>query len=365
MDETFSTTFRDWWAALADSGQLSRVPEPPRLTFADDPRNRFSAEILARDPPEIRIFRGFIADIRTETERLAPVLADACLDGLELLISRQEAETFVTRTCHDLVVSLVLLHELFHMLCGHLDAARHDYQNLTALDEFALGLSINDPDPNSGAELADPEVLRAYYQELEADNCAIQCVLQLPLRGPLAELLSALDTAGPDLPAGAQDLPDDARVIAFRFLVASSWIMVRLFEVKRADRLRVRSQSHPLPGSRLLAAIATVLEEFAQASDTTTVEPDGRRSHVLTEESARDYRLFLDAVLKPVLMSPWPVRDAPDAADGFVISPLWVVQDLGNLMQNRERTTAPGRELSRLDSLRAEMNERFGKYRYY
>jgi hypothetical protein len=345
-----------WWSTLGEDTRIVKMPAMPTIAFPASAGS--TALIWPGEPARIEVFQEFIGEIGDVVNSSAGALMAACLDGLEIE-GGQEAEAMVKRAALDLMQSFVILHEVFHLLCGHVEEfSRRDEELNRPLDEMHFGIDNSGFDERPTMALAQDELLKAYFREVEADDCALQCLLQLPMQDALLEIVASIDTPDDSIPTQPLQLTGFAQVVAFRLVFASAWTIMWLFEARRSQEIRKASHRHPLPAARLLAALFTIMEEFAGLIST----PDGRgrRSCILSETTAASSRLFLDAVLKPVFKMPWP--DLPNVAE---LSPQIIVLDLASLMLNREPQSAAGRELSRLNGIRSEMTRRLRPYRYY
>ena len=159
-------------------------------------------------------------------------------------------------------------------------------------------------------------------------------------------------------------LHGESRIVAFRLLMATLWVTIRLFERKRSPELRERSAEHPLPAARVLAGVATLLEEFA-AVEGWRLEPSGQKVQTLTDRDVVRIRTFLHRVLKPMLAAPWTEADSGPDDDGFRSSPIWIARETGNLLLRKPPETEPGRELNRIERLRPRMLARLEEYRFF
>lgn len=353
------------WLDSLDGLPALRTPGRPQLLFRGPSEQPMTAQILLREQPRIEFFAWFLDAMRDEILRNEVALTRACLPR-DLRGARYGPMRGVFLECmSDAVASFALLHELFHLLCGHIEFSRAnaglsgDYR----FDEATLGLA---PGAQGGSAVAvdDDAVLAAYYVEIEADNTALQWWMQSP---PLPALGTLLERCGrvPATPdgRGLNALPVSARRLAFRVLLAATWLSVRLMERARGASLRVVTRTHPFPAARLLAAVATLLEQYATL-DEVRVDARGRKLRRMSRRDVGTITSFLRQVLKPALIAPWPVRDHDAAADGFETFPPWIVLDIRNLMLLAPAETEPGRQLERVEQARSWMTARLAPTRY-
>lgn len=350
--------FGQWLQTIHASALLRRRPGTPTLRISTDPENRQTALIWPRARPEIEVFSGFLHEIRADVEANGEAVAAACLGDVPAEQARAMQPALIGAVLH-LSHSFVLLHELFHILCGHADESRQA-RGALALDEVHLGL-----DAPGAAPPADDEVLMAYYRELEADDTAIQWLIHAVPLEPLAPVLVS-PASGRRAPRRSMGLSQGrARVVSFRMLLVTLWLMIRLFERKRGAALRAHGARHPLPAARLLAAIATALEEYARADGWRMDASSGKKVQTLEDRHVKSMRGFFRQVLKPVLVAPWAGLVVRLDDDGWETSPLWIAMETGNLLLQRPPETEPGMELERLERLRPRMLARLEAYRYF
>ena len=209
--------------------------------------------------------------------------------------------SMVTDAVESIVVSFVVLHEVYHILAGHLNVGLDDEPSrghLYAVRESSLGFS-------AAVELGTPidvhRLRRCYYQEHEADNSALQCLMQLPVLEPVADLIGAIEVEDDQdgTPARPCEMTGIHQLVMFRLLAASSWLIVQLVEFKRNFALRKSFDEYPLSSARLLSALSTLLEEFAGLS-VTSVDASGAGFHTLSDEGIAEIRRYLPLVLKPL-----------------------------------------------------------------
>ncbi|HET7461577.1 MAG TPA: hypothetical protein VFJ82_10020, partial [Longimicrobium sp.] len=339
---------------------LRRAPHPPLLRISEDPENLETALIWVRRFTEIEVFTGFLADVHAEVSGNAAAIHAACMDGLQPGERGWAAPGEVCRRVLGRSLSFILLHELFHFYCGHVDELRArsgDPSRAFCLDERHLGMAAA---PQGAAE--DEAFLTAYYREMEADNSAVQwMMLAAPWQPPAAE--AATPRRGPrPRPAPPMLLRGAARILEFRVLLVTLWLMIRLMERKRGPAVRERGAEHPLPAARMLAGVATVHEAFA-GIDGWKINAAGEKVRTLETVHVRRMRRFLRHVFKPVLRA--FVTGMAPGDDGFQASPVWIALDTGNLLLGNEPVTEPGRQVKRVERLRPRMLARLEPFRYF
>jgi hypothetical protein len=350
--------FGRWLETIHASPLLRRRPGGPTLRISEDPDDERTAVIWLRERPEIEVFSSFLREIRADVDANAEAILAACLGDVPAVEAEAKRPALLDAVLH-LSHSFVLLHELFHVLCGHADELRQARGGL-ALDEVHLGLA-----DRAAATASDEEVSEAYYRELEADDTAIQWLIHAVPLEPLTPVL-VYSGSGRRAPRKSMGLSRGrSRVLSFRVLLVTLWLMIRLFERRRGAKLRARRARHPLPAARLLAAVATALEEYSAADTSRIDRATGKKLQTLDDRHVILMRGFFREVLKPVLVAPWPGLVVHLDDDGWETSPIWIAMESGNLLLKRPAETAPGIELEHLERLRPRMMERLEAYRYF
>ena len=353
---------KHWLGVLRSHGELKKSLGEIALEVIDTPTNVLTAQIWPDDPPRIEVSQRFIAEVSQIIQFRQNLIVLSCLDGIEYDRSDATVSDLIAEATVELLLSFVILHEIFHILCGHVDErkASSPVAARLAFEEHSLNLASG-RDHESTKSLT--QVIReSYYMELEADNCALQCLFQLPLPKSFIEILSCFENEGETTEFTSLDECGGVRkVVGYRFLLVVTWQMIQIMEARRGSDLRKRFDDHPYPGARLLAAIATLLEGFAGLA----IDKAGDRTITLDENTSSGMKLFSDQVLKPVLKQDWPVRDESNALSGVEAFPLWIAKETLNLLKHEEPETDSGRELAELDCVRRQMVERMSNYRYY
>lgn len=370
LEQTFSSTFDLWWESFLRDPRIIRLPKMPDLVFLDDQEKRWTAQLLLKKPV-IRISRSFLGDIQGAVEKHAQVLTRACLIDLDPNSKTHDAEARLLPCVLDATASFVLLHELFHMFCGHWDVLRSrpsEGNQSLSLDEASLGLAETNSRDRTRARAEDDDLLPsrcAYYVEMEADNTALQWLMQAAPPDSLAALLSALWPNESNEPlTSIADLDGPARILVFRLLFAASWLVVLLIEQKRPEALLKDTRSHPLPAARLLAGMFTLMEQFAEL-DNAFIGESGYKTLTLSDREVEDMVLCLRKVIAPVLKAPWPASDPASASEGLVAFSPPLITELRNILLQKPPETKPGDELEKIEQLRLEMATRFRPYRYF
>lgn len=370
LEQTFCLAFDRWWESFLQDPRMIRMPERPTLLFTEDPKNEKTAELLLRKPV-IQVYQGFLDDIQETIEKHAQVLSQACLKDLVPNLKAHEADTQLLACVLEITASFVLLHELFHILCGHWDVVRSlapDVHQALSLDEASLSMGETTSDAIASrieTNDAPSPCHRSYFLELEADNTALQWLMQAAPPNTLTTFLSALWPNGFHEPPGAvADLEGSARILVFRLLFAASWLVVLLMEQKRPEALLKKTRSHPLPAARLLADTFTLMEQFAEL-DSTFVGESGYKTLTLTDQESQDMVRCLREVIVPVLKAAWPVNHSSAVREGLVAFSPFLITELRNILLQKPPESRLGDELEKIEMLRREMTDRFQPHRYF
>lgn len=342
-----------WWPLLSGDPRIRPGLKCPKIRLITG--NDGIAQVWNREPALIEFFSGFLDGIRSDVETLQDLLVEVCLPrGQPRFQSSQFKESFF-ECIEETAVSFVFLHEIFHIFCGHFYA--RDVAGIESYDEVSMGA---DSLVFGGSKKSYQLRLRAYYREIEADNTALQWLMQshMPIR--LKNLLYA------SRKNGALSISDTAsrnREIAFKILLSVVWLVVKRMENARSTRMNMQSPEHPLPGARLLASIFTVLEQFAEID--AVPDESGRKVHHLSSKEKRGIEKFLHVVLKPLLIAPWPTGDMAVIDQGQESFSVWVVLETRNLLLQRPTETPIGQELERVEMLRSAVCAELADFRYF
>lgn len=263
--------------------------------------------------------------------------------------------TSFLESIEEMAVSFVFLHEIFHIFCGHLHA--RDVAGFASYDEVSM---CADSLASNGREEAYQLCLRAYYREVEADNTALQWLMQSRMPIGLRTLLYSSRKC--DV-ISISDTASKCREIAYKILLSAVWLVVKRMEKARSATMKMQYSQHPLPGARLLASIFTVLEQFAEID--AVPDQSGRKLHQLSSREKMGIDKFLRVVLKPLLIAPWPADDMSTIEQGQESFSVLVALEIRNLLLQRPTETPIGQELERVEMLRSAMCEELADFRYF
>lgn len=255
----------------------------------------------------------------------------------------------------------VMHHELFHLLCGHLDhKATSTRGRRLALDESKP--ATRRARKNAKVGRLDGVELLPLFVELEADNSALQFLVD---KCVVADLAAVFPDAGMDA-VRLSTLEGPNRVPAFRLYLAAAWLVLSLFE-GLDDK---PSKSHPWPAARLLALLFTLVPYYVDFPNVMEND-DGEQFTILTDESAADTREYMLDVVRPAMKFATALGDeeeivrlykAPDSERSNLFADSLL--DLKGLIFDTEVRTPGGLQLLALMRRRNHFAPLFDPFRY-
>jgi hypothetical protein len=342
------------WEELRDDRQI--LDEPPDLSLS------LSDRLSARRAARIRGGQRIVIEVSTQfAQNLENGFSEVSNVLLGLMSGSSAAERLdpaeVIELFRELTSTFVILHEVFHLIAGHIGwiISRRPERDF---DEEALGLHLDSgrrkktsPDP-SYSTIAD-----AYLLESEADCTAVQWMI-LSMSQPT--LRRILGTRAPTI----MTFPKQRRVVAFRLVVAAVWLVIRTMESTRREVIANNSKTHPLPSTRAYTVFGQCLSAYSVVDDV-RYDSRGGAQHTLTDEDVKSMNEFLKKVLLPVLRSDWNPRSELLPPSSLEAQLLHYFPDFGNHLLNRPVTTAVGREMLRMERARFRMDRSLRPFRYY
>lgn len=269
-------------------------------------------------------------------------------------------------TLYELGIQFVLHHELFHLLCGHLDlVASETVGDRVEIDEGLVYLAA------AGRPVSDSDLVRSYYLELEADALALEWLLD---RLSFTSIDQQLDTLGlgpaTDGDWTISDLQGDSRILGFRFVTAAVWAVVLQIEANRRKAGPERFRSHPLPAARLIALTKTLMGWYCRV-ESLRVSETGALLWKPQPKDLEPIKEFWRSVMLPafefVTNLPnvtTPHTASPTATDSSEFSARSVLQDIKDLLGQRAPQGPGGRQLAQIERLRMEMARELSELRY-
>lgn len=296
----------------------------------------------------------FADNLHEELKRFAPQLTGL---ASRLPSSLQGSQLDVLSAVEEVAISFILLHEIFHLMGGHLDWLSKT-RKIVHFDEHNLGLAF--ADRSSTASKKGPSrssFITSYVLESEADCNAIQWLIQYAALGQFQKLLRTNR-------APVMDFAPRQRRVAFRLTLAAVWLVIRRMEATRAIRMQSSRKTHPLPITRLFMAFGTFMQEHSVISDI-QFDEEGGGQHKLSDEDVRSMRDFLQQVLSPVLKTDWNPGSAAVPAKSLEAQMTLYFPDFANHMLNREVETVVGREMLQMERARFRMDRTLKPFRYF
>lgn len=325
--------------------------QPPVFSFDWNPLDQFDAAVKISQPTEftVIVYEGLIKKIyQTINDNQAALIS--VIQGQNEIAKPYEQEQVLTEI-YDISVHFVLLHEIYHVLGGHIDY-KAAHQPHSEYSESQIGFATSD----------ETTFKSNYFLELEADSNAIISLIEAinieSLLGRCAQL-SDTDTGASAL----HWLQDGApRELGFRTLLAGVWVVIVLLEASLK-----RSPAHPMPSARLLSAMSTVMAWFCNM---THVRIDKKGQLLQSAEHLDNLLLdrFLFHVAKPIIVGLWNFPDSDTSQrmgfnDSSDNAGPWL-NDLKALILQRPVGDA-GAQLESIEKLRAAIYPKLQPYRYF
>lgn len=354
MTPNLRSSLKFWWKAIKADSRLVGSPPAPSFELVDDP-SLHVAQIKLLNPPAIEVASSFVDEVQSEIQTHLSDVCQAVLFGLDFDHSDPIAGQYVSKALLEQATSFVNLHELFHILSGHIDDLKQR-KGQTHYGEASLGMA-------KGTAATEEEIDESYYREFEADDCAIQCMTQLPMQEEIIDFLTAIEIDDEDglLTHRLMDSEGIPKMMGFRVVGVAAWLIIRLIESKREKQIQEAFDDHPLPEARLLSCLTTLQEEYADLS-AEVVDGEERRTVETTDEQSRRIVEFAEWVMKPMMLQLPPMYES---GDRLPLGLLEIGYDMNSLMFGGEMQTDAGREVLRLQSMRSRMEARLQPLRYY
>lgn len=342
------------WQTIRESEDLRRLP--PKITVHFSPRidARLCARIEWNRGVRLVISTRFAEELQRELAGLSPTLAALAFASAQ---TRRMRQPEVVSAIEEIAVSFILLHEIFHLIGGHLDWTT-EQRGIAHFDEQQLGMAPRrKPSAKSLKSPSRPELSTSYVLESEADCNAIQWLVQRAEFDGLRALLRMGRRA-------VTDLPPQKRRTAFRLAVASVWLIIRKLESSRITWLEASGKTHPLPVTRLFMAFGTFIQEYSIISDL-EFDDAGGAQHRLSGKDITSMREFLQHILGPVLKADWSPGRGTVPSNSLEGQMRFYFPDFANHMLNREVTTKVGRQIIQMEKARFRMNRTLKPYRFF
>lgn len=341
------------WRLIVHDERLKRLPPKPTVIFSDKLDATVCAQIQWHDSVVITISARFIAEVHEELLNYSDALVRLATGPGR----RSPRSGRVLKAIEELIVSFIMLHEIFHLVGGHVEWMSSRTE-LLSFDERRLGLfSASGLGPGVTKRPSYRRIARAYLLESEADCTALQWIVQSTYP-PCLKLF--LGRKAPVITS----LPPVERLVGFRLVFTAVWLALRRMEASRTRWMVRNSPTHPLPAARLFAAVGTLLQEYSSISSL-RFDAEGGGHHTLSASDVETMTTFLRRILSPVLVADWnPDKDVVprESLEALMVR---AFPDFANHMLNRRPKTEVGREVVRMERERPGMYKELAPYRYF
>lgn len=363
--ETNGITVDDVWDDLADRfdiivgslhSAVTLVKPLPEIVLTSTQSPRIKALVRRRQPEgdvSIELGRSFLAKLIASIDALDDRVLGHIIEIEGAPTPTAHSEAAIKVALLSISELFVVFHEMFHVLCGHLDERIHaSAGHGLELEELPL-----DQPPRDDVDGKHERDL-AFFMELEADASALQFMTECCTIDDIRPLLAASD-AELDV---ISDLTGPDKILAFRLLFAGIWQVVLQFESSAA-------QTHPWPAARLFSLLSTLMEHYVEGATLVDVER-GQALRLTTDAAVDTATEYLRHVVGPatrfalaqlgederVVLPPNPTMPSNVYAD--------VLADLESFVFGRDMRTAAGRQLDEAMRLRARLAEWVAPHRY-
>ena len=353
-EHRWKAVFESLWRTIATSDSLQRLPPRVGLRLSKRVNASQCARIEWGTSVRILVSTWFANNLHEELSHFA---AQICRLAFASPASRKRRQAAVLSAIEEVAISFVLLHELFHLMGGHLDWLAKK-RNIAQFDEDSLGLAFESGSANgSQTRPTRASLVTSYVLESEADCNAIQWLIQHASLGRLSKLLRTKQ-------APVMHFRTAQRHVAFRLALGAVWLVIRRMEASRAQQMQSRRNTHPLPITRLFMAFGTFVQEYSVISEI-HFDEEGGGQHTLSDEDVRSMRDFLKQILGPILKTDWNPEKSIVPMQSLEGQMTLYFPDFANHMLNREVTTDVGREMLEMEKARFRMDRALKPYRYF
>jgi len=352
IEETWRESYISVWRTAFIDEILNKEPRQPLLLWREDLPAECCAQIRGAYAPKIELSSAFALEMHSELQSVSAIISTYVPVRNRSFPGTCEESLMLTG---ELLRRFVLLHELFHLFCGHIDWLRErKIPAGVAFDELHLGLS-HSKDTISGSKSAD-EISRAYMFEAEADGLAIQWLTRSTMF-PQAGGFPGQTTAS------LSKLPKQTRITAFRLLLGAIWIVIRKIESNRVTNLAQHDGAHPLPGARAILAVAMLAREYTDVGEV-EIDAHGGAHKRLTAREANRLQEFFPQVVRPVLGADWwpDLSHIPrKSLEGSLPTLLPALQ---KYILRQEPSDEFNLQIRRIEKMRLKLDRDLAKFRY-
>lgn len=353
ITDRLKSLFTSTWEAIVQDESLRGKPPHVSLRFSARLDSSVCARIEWDESIRIVISQKFILTFHEELQSVAPTLARLAFASRA---AQKKHITAVVGAVEEMALSFILLHEIFHLMGGHM-GWMSKRKNAASFDERLLGLAFAQQSSKNKARPTQVALSEAYLLESEADCTALQWLIQFDALPSLCRLLRTRIAA-------MMDFPSKRRPTAFRLALTAIWLVIRKMESSRAEWMQAGSETHPLPITRLFAAFGTFVQEYSVISDL-RFDDRGGGHHKLSRSDVTSMQEFLREVLGPVLKADWNPHTETLPARSLEVQMTIYFPDFANHLLNRKVSTVVGREILQMERARFGMDRKMKPFRFF
>jgi len=306
--------------------------------------------------------KSFSRDLSENVEVLAKAVLPSGVSGQDA-----QREAFLSGIA-ELAESFLLLHELFHICCGHVGwmASRQTRDQVFSYGEIEAGFDSSIPRPSHSRS----NIWAGYFREMEADNSALQWLV----RAPLPVSMRGLSCFPPDdresSPIPIFELSGRARRLAFAAVLNAVWLMLLALQNNRTQRTDAltrgvgvwRRTTHPVPAARVIAAVFTLLAQYAELTSG-RFDSAGYQMQVLTGAQAAAARDFVRRPLRKTLRAAWRGGFAYSEREESSFNPTVIILEVLHLLKGEVPASVAGEQLHQLQALRFAQAAKYARFR--
>lgn len=276
---------------LLSGEHFVRQPPVVQLQFVDNGSLNASVSVDFDDNLILSIDDTLLLQLFThiDTQR------DAIFSLSDLDSDDELMQQLILEQVYNFALYFVLLHEVYHLLGGHLGyiCAR------------GRGSRLSEEDVSQAEQKYDIKQLLAFYFEFEANAHALITLVNDLNFGDIERLLLTSKVSKEKIPESPvlMELSGPGRTEAFKLLLCANWMVIVLLEAQQKT-----SVNHPAPPSRLLAITSTMLAWYCEL-DEITVNEQGAMTQEVDEPIIDTIEHFLFHVARPVIVNMWSFPD--------------------------------------------------------
>ena len=297
---------------------------------------------------------GILESIENNRKKINGAIEDST-KGSEVLPTKKSE--MLLDTVYELSFHFISHHEIFHYVCGHLNYDINKNINILkprSHSESSLGLGASEN------KIDEEALLRAYYLEMEADSTAIEWLIEkvifTSLQKEIVTCFDLEDNSDENFDTTIHNMDPKFRIFCFRYILVSIWIVIILMESNKDKKITSQEYSHPLPATRLLGVLSTLVLWYARI-DKGEMTPSGTSTIVLTDEQRESVFEFIQSIVSPVAINLFDFQDSDiftkivkpisieNSAEGVAI----FLQEFVRLITKQEPQTEAGKQFREIE----------------